>query len=62
MALMQCSDEPLSQIAIKLGVSHWNLRDCSGFKLTHLIGTTDGLKTALAKTIKNKVDSLFGIH
>jgi len=47
MALMQSSDEPLSQIATKLGVSHWNLRDCSGFKLTHLIGTTDGLKTAL---------------
>lgn len=27
VALMQSSDEPLSQIASKLGVSHWNLRD-----------------------------------
>ena len=27
VALMQNSDEPLSQIASKLGVSHWNLRD-----------------------------------
>jgi transposase len=27
VALMQSSDEPLAQIATKLGVSQWNLRD-----------------------------------
>ena len=56
------SDDPLSQIATKLGVKPLEFARLLWLQTNPLDWNHWWLKIVLARTIKNKMDSLFGIH